>query len=192
MNINTTLLPPQYFKKLRREKALRLGIMFLMVIDFVLLVGLVFMLPSYFMLVFSQSYVAQRLEAQEATFRRHDVVSLEKEVGFLNTLAMRYQESEKLRRPFAHVLALLARSYVSGVHVTNLTMLQKSDGTFSVVLRGSSATREIFLQYAEKLRATKEFASIRSPLSNLLNERDVLFEVEVALQKELYFYAPTH
>ena len=59
-----------YKKEFRREKILRILIGFAVNLAVALMVGLVFMLPSYFILVFSKDDVLRRLQAAEEVFAR--------------------------------------------------------------------------------------------------------------------------
>ena len=61
-------------------------------------------------------------------------------------------------------------------------------GAFVVSLQGNATTRNAFLEYIQSLENADGVAVVRSPVDNLLRETDVLFSIDVVLNKEFYSY----
>ena len=86
-----SLLSKEYTKEVRREKILRSAVVIFGIISTVLLVGIIFMLPSYFTLTLSQEEVARRLQAQQESFARQNVNVIEEKIQKINALAALHQ-----------------------------------------------------------------------------------------------------
>ncbi|MDP3934711.1 MAG: hypothetical protein Q8Q46_00585, partial [Candidatus Giovannonibacteria bacterium] len=79
-----SLLPPNCEKEFRREKIIRVWIIFIIILIFIAVAALVFMLPSYFALVLSKDDILRRLQAEEKVFEKKEFKSLEEKIASLN------------------------------------------------------------------------------------------------------------
>ncbi|OGF73626.1 hypothetical protein A3J56_00605 [Candidatus Giovannonibacteria bacterium RIFCSPHIGHO2_02_FULL_46_20] len=183
-----SLLSKEYTKEVRREKILRSAVVIFGIINTVLLVGIIFMLPSYFTLTLSQEEVARRLQAQQESFARQNVNVIEEKIQKINALAALHQKNENNRRRVAPLLLGLASSDIPGVELRTARLSEDESGSFVVLLQGRAATRNAFLTYEKSIENIDGIAAVHSPVSNLLHEADVLFELEAVLNKEFYSY----
>lgn len=183
-----SLLPQEYKKEVRREKILRNILALLSILDAVLLVGIVFLLPSYFTLTFSQGEVIRRFEVQQEALQRQNVQELENTIRQINALAMLHQRNESRRKSVAPLLLRFAALDIPDIALRAMHFFEDKTGAFAVSLQGNATTRNIFLAYVRSLENTDEVAAVRSPVDNLLSEADVSFSIEVALNKEFYSY----
>src|SRR3989344_4316184 len=183
-----SLLPQEYTKEIRREKILRSAVVMFGIFDITLLFGIVFLLPSYFALTFSQDDVARRLRVQQESLARQNVQALEDAIRRVNTLAISHQRNESRRKSVAPLLLRLAAADIRGVALRTAHLFEDKTGAFVVSLQGNATTRNAFLEYIQSLENADGVAVVRSPVDNLLRETDVLFSIEVVLNKEFYSY----
>lgn len=183
-----TLLPTIYHKTVRREKIFRLITMFFLLLSAVAVSGIVFLFPSYFVLIFSRDDVLRRLDVQQRAFERQDISSFEESIATINRRAATLQKSESLRHALAPLLARIADVDTVGIRLQSIDLRANTQGSFIFVLRGTATTRDAFLSYVKQLKGISVFSSVRSPISNILKESDVQFELEIAINKDSYFY----
>ena len=182
------LLPKEYIKEVRREKILRSAVVMLGIINAVLLAGIIFLLPSYFKLTLSQEEVTRRLQIQQESFALQNVQETEEEILRANTLSTLYQQNESRRRSVAPILIDFAFVDSPLVALRAMRLFGGNDGEFVVSLQGNATTRGAFLTYVDRLEHADGVTVVRSPVSNLLSETDISFELEAALNKEFYSY----
>jgi len=183
------LLPSEYAAVIRREKFMRLLALFFGILLVSAIIGIIFMLPSYFMLTFSKAEVLRRLEVQKEAFAHLDAKTTENRIRDIHRLAETYYANESRRKPIHPIFEKIAFTDDSRVRLENIELKQENQKTFVLSLQGFAATREDFLAYVAGLRDIDGFEVVRSPLSNLLNDEDVSFELEVELSSKLYQYA---
>ncbi len=180
-----TLLPASYTNEVRREKIFRLAFLFVVFVCLGILVGIVFMLPSYFAVVFSKNDVLRQLSTQQEVFAKHNVSAIEAEITRVNDLAHLYQHNETGRKSLAPLLLRLSDG-AANVKFINLSLQQNASGQFVFALEGIAQKRDDLLAYIERLKKAPEFDSVRSPISNLLRDTNAHFMVEVVLKREYY------
>lgn len=182
------LLPETYQKVIRREIILRLLFVFIVLISIVIVIAIVFMLPSYFALRFSTADVFRRLDTENKTFERQNIGSFEDTVRKINERIGFYVANEHRRYALAPLLVQIANMTDTNIILNSIDLRSENKGLFIFDLKGIASTRDAFLSYVQKLKGAPEFSEVRSPISNLLRESKVPFEIEVLIKKESYFY----
>lgn len=183
-----SLLPPIYYKEIRREKIFRLSVLFLILISGVLLVGIIFIFPSYFTLMFSTEDILRRWDAEQQSFERQDITSFEETVAKINKQSALYLNNENRRYQLAPLLVRIAEADDKNIRLNKINLQPENGGSFHIVISGTAATRDALLEYTQKLKNTPEFGLIRSPIKNLLKESEVPFEMDIVVKKDAYFY----
>lgn len=183
-----SLLPQEYKKEVRREKVLRSIVVMFGILNTALLVGIVFLLPSYFMPTFSQGEAERQFRAQQELLARQNVQELEDTIRQTNALTALYQRNESRRKSVAPLLLRFAALDIPDIALRAMHLFEDKTGAFAVSLQGNATTRNTFLAYVRSLENTDGVAAVRSPVDNLLREADVSFSLEVALNKEFYSY----
>ena len=184
-----SLLPQIYQKEIRREKIFRLCFLFFSFASEVLLIGIIFMLPSYFSLIFSANEVLRRWDAEKQAFERQDITSFEDTITQINRRAMLYTNNENKRYHLARLLVRVAEADDKYIHLNSINLQSENDGSFKFAIRGSATTRDAFISYIQRLKDTPEFLSVYSPISNLLRESNISFAIDILIKQESYYYA---
>jgi len=183
------LLTPEYEKIIRTEKIKRLLLAFVVLLIFAGAIGVVLMLSSYFAAAFSKDAVLQRLQAAEDILEKKDFKRIEEQVEKINEIIAVFEKNESARRAAAPLLMKIANITPASVKFESLKLAAKEDAAI-LTLTGVATTREIFLDFVEKLKKLDEMESVSSPVKNLLKETDVVFALEARIKKEIYGYAP--
>ena len=184
------LLTEEYEKIIKTEKIKRLLFLFVALLVAVGAMGIAFMLPSYFSAAFSKDAVLERLKLSEEILAKKNFKNIEAEVNRINTLIADFEKNESRRRLLAPLLLKIANTAPFAVDLRLLTLEAKSDGAAVLTINGRASTREVFLDYFEKLKKLEEAEAVISPVTNLLRETDVVFVLELKIKKEIYSYVP--
>ncbi|KKT62746.1 MAG: hypothetical protein UW57_C0013G0003 [Candidatus Giovannonibacteria bacterium GW2011_GWA1_44_29] len=182
------MLTPNYEKEFRREKIIRVWISFLIILIIAAATGLVFMLPSYFVLVLSKDDILRRLQAEEKVFEKKEFKSLEKTIAALNTTIFTFEKNEKKRHDLAPLLNKIAINTVSGISLVSITLSKNEQGSFTFSVVGEANARDDLLKYIDRLRVVQEFSSVNSPVANLLKENKASFVLDIKINPEAYKY----
>ncbi len=183
-----TLLTAEYEKIIRKEKISRLISGFLIILNIAMLFGLVFMTPSYFLLILSKDDILRRLDAAKEGFEKKSFKTADDEIQNVNLLVSGYENDQSKRRALAPILSKFASVSRPEIRVAYLNLQNTNGGAFSLLIRGKATRREAFLTYLESLKSLPETESVASPISNLLKDSDLDFSLEIRLKKETYGY----
>ena len=161
---------------------------FLIVLNVTLLFGIVFMMPSYFLLVLSKDDILRRLDAAKENFEQKSFKNEDNEIKGVNLLVSGYENDQNKRKALAPILSKFASVSRPEIKISYLNLRKTDGGAFSLFVRGKASRREAFLDYLESLKSLPEAESVASPISNLLKDNDLDFSLEIKLKKETYGY----
>ncbi|KKT42135.1 MAG: hypothetical protein UW30_C0002G0046 [Candidatus Giovannonibacteria bacterium GW2011_GWA2_44_13b] len=182
-----SLLTENYQKIVRREKILRVSAYFIFLLCFVGIMGLVFMVPSYFLLVFSKDDYLRRLHVEEEVLARKELGKLEGRISKVNGKIEDYEQNEMKRRAISDLLVKLFRLTPSPeIKIFNLNLKRAKTGEFLLAVQGNAGRREDFLKYVAALETSPDFSGVISPITNLLSESNLEFNIELKIKPEIY------
>lgn len=183
-----SLLTENYQKEFRREKNQRLLLSLAMLLATSIVIGIVFMLPTYFSLIFTKDDVLRLLKASEEVFVRKEFKSLEDKITAVNNLINLYEANEKRRFSYSPILASITKNTSSLIELKNVALRRGDDGAFTIILEGEAAQRTTLLGYIAKLGKVSEFEDVRSPITNLLKESNANFVLNIKIKPDAYKY----
>ncbi|TSC69436.1 MAG: hypothetical protein G01um101466_33 [Parcubacteria group bacterium Gr01-1014_66] len=170
----TNLLPPAQKKDIRIEEWRR-AIRYIGVVTLCTgILGITFLLPSYFDLIFRKDDTDRMLAQQKMAIADPDISKIRKRVNVLsdqfNGLA------QILTRP-QHVSDLLDYFFLRLPPTVSLaSVVLKKNGQMEFT--GTATTRNDLLAFEEILRKSGMFQEILSPISNIIRERDIQFTLK--------------
>jgi len=182
------LIPDKYEKIFKREKTLKLSFAFVVLLATLVLSLVVFMLPSYFVLVFSEEDVLRRLKAAEEVFEKKELKNTEALVRTVNTSVSIYEKNEKRKKELSSLLIKLFNATPPEVKVSSINLQRDEKGIFEMSINGFATKREDFLKYMVALEKNEAISSIDSPITNLLKETDAIFKIGLKIKPEFYSY----
>ncbi len=175
--LTPTLLPPLYKNTLNREHTRRVIVFFGVGVSFVLILGCVLLLPSYFTLTLV------RVEAERA-------LAIEEEAAAALRVREHMAEAEHVRSSIAALRGFIERPKAPsdtmmlflaprpGIIVTYLAIAPGG----KVTIQGTAATRRDLLNFEAALRTDGGLQDISSPLSNIIRETAINFSIEGTLK----------
>lgn len=101
------------------------------------------------------------------------------EIKKINDYLKRIDGIQQRYVPWSTVLEMLTRQVPEGMQITSLTV--SKDG--KVLLSGIARERNDVLTFQSRLEQSDEFADVKSPISNILQQRDVRFDFEFRYAK---------
>lgn len=181
-----TLLGTNYERIVKKEKIYRVFSSFIFLLSLVVVIGMIFMLPSYFTVVFSKDDILRRLKSAEEILARRDSDKLEEETRRINTVIANYQNNEKKRRSFSGLLVSIFRITPPEIKIENIGFLKDKEGKFTFTVFGTASTRDDFISYVSGLQKLPILEQVKSPISNLLEESNASFKLELKIKPEAY------
>src|SRR3989344_1236819 len=173
------LLPPVYLQTFKKEKIIKRIFVVFVFWGLFLVLGIVFLLPSYFTLVFSLDDVLRSLDTEEVAIKRKDVEGLESKISYSNFLLDSYFLGVSKQKSFSELLFSLTENVSNGVKLTGIDFQKSTSGGFLFLLRGEATNRNSLILFSQKIRQLSQVKDFRSPVSNLLQDTDVKFLLEV-------------
>ena len=180
------LLPLSYRKAFENEKFVLRIFSAVLFLGLVFVLGIIFLLPSYFSLVFSLDDVLRRFEAEETSLKRKDIEGLESKISYINSLTDSYVSNESKRKSFASILFSLTNAVPAEIKLLGIEFQLGSGNEFVFHIRGEAERRSALIVYSQKLREIPEIKEVHSPISNLLSDTDIRFLLETTIKPEYY------
>ena len=101
------------------------------------------------------------------------------EIKKINDYLKRIDGIQQRYVPWSTVLEVLTRQVPEGMQLTSLTV--SKDG--KILLSGIARQRNDVLTFQSRLEQSEEFADVKSPISNILTQKDVKFDFEFRYAK---------
>lgn len=176
------LLPTQDRKRIGHKRLIRFFTLFHGIIAFLLVMGIVLLLPTYFFLFFQNKGAAELLAARkqitESEQARGAEARIQQTNATLRRLRTEYTLTQKsLTTPITDIVAKAPPGII-------LTFFSFEKKTNRVLLRGNAATRNDLLQFVSAIRNHPAFREIESPVENILREKNASFTLSFAIHNE--------
>lgn len=173
------LLPPQQKKEILNEEKFKLV--------FILAVLALFFLSAFCLLLLSiKFYTMSKTENQKIIAEKTDN-SLEGEITLINQKLTKLNDFYQEQADFTVFLEELSSVLPEGLYLINLsaTVLppvtagqgEQEEKKFNVILAGFASTRQLLLEFKEKLDVNPNFSGIDFPQSNWVKNENIDFTV---------------
>ncbi|MEK7559970.1 MAG: hypothetical protein AAB522_01560 [Patescibacteria group bacterium] len=181
-------LPSTYLRYFKWEKTILGSFLIFILLGVIFISGIIFILPSYFALTFSLNDILRRTNTEEVFIKRKDVDGLESKISHINSLLDAYFDGESKKKLFSGVLLAITNATFDEIKLTGIDFQQDASKNFVFHIRGEAVNRNVLISYSQKLRQLKEIKELRSPVSNLLQEANIKFLLEVVINPQYYEY----
>lgn len=166
-------LLPQYQKnKVIKEYRMRLGIVFVAVMLFAVLIFMIFTLPVYMSLVSEKN----TLESKKSGYQNTINLGSKNDSGGVTDITKEMEALAPYKNSIAPNLFIDSLSAGSdGIKIDGFALSQaKPTDPVNVVLSGVAKTREDLSAFAQLLNA--RFGGVKLPLSSLVNQANIPFD----------------
>lgn len=172
--IQFNLLPPQEKKALESDDRRRWFFLFSGWFFFFLIIFILLCLSAYFYLSILLKSQEKSIEVEENHFKTSQLSRFEGEIEQTNQKLQQIYALQRDLKRLTPVLENLANLIPDGVYLTGLSY-QKNDSQITLI--GQADTREQFLVFQKNLGESPRFSDLSSPISNLLRQRDINFNL---------------
>lgn len=176
------LLPKEDSRRVGRERLARYLTVVYSFMAALLAMGAILLLPTYFFLFFQYRGIADQLAAAQHNADSKQTQKTELLIKGTNTKLQRLAAQHTLVA--SPVTKYLQDSITRVPPTITLLSFVYEQQTGTITLRGNATTREDFLVFIEKLRTHQNFSHVESPVTNILKERDVLFNISFTVSKK--------
>lgn len=168
------LLPLEEKIRTKKEYRFRAIGVFLLMAALLQAVGIVFLLPAYFLSV-----------SKEEDVRARHVEGISKEDEQVFSKLKRVQDKISFLQPrtsisFREVLGIFLKHVSSDLKITSFSV-EQSESSRVIALKGKAASRDALLKFSRDIKAEKNIESFDIPVANYAQEKDIEFSTTVRL-----------
>lgn len=176
--MSMNLIPAEYQKALFYKRVRRLVLFIGLRLAFGILIAFILLLPTYFFLAFQERELRREVEALAQSSRLQELQGLEADIkGFNDTLA-EFEGASAIDLSLSDVLQdIVVRS---SSYVGYQTFMYDAKER-RIDIKGEVSTRNALLEFIEKVKESAFVERVDSPISNLLEGRDVMFSLTIFL-----------
>jgi hypothetical protein len=182
------LLSSKYQKIFQRQKYIRVGAALILFFNGIMVLGIIFLVPSYLMLLLLEDEIERRVSTERTLLHVRDVDNLENTLNSVSALMNTFEKNEIQQHLFGATLLAISNAAPSQIKLHAIVFQQNQDGLFVVSLRGTAETREAVLNYESALAMRPEVRAVESPVSNVLIDRKTPFVFNITLNPQWYAY----
>ena len=176
------LLTAEERQKVVREYVIRRTIIILLGVISVSVVGIIGFLPSYVLSNARQSDALERTRLIDASVKKGDETTLQawliKTKGKLQLLAPELD----IDRPSDFVDKIVAQK-IAGIRIKGLSWT-KAGNTLALSVSGVALDRQVLIEFEESLNSSGNFSAVTIPVSNLVRDKDIDFQVKLSPPKK--------
>ena len=175
------LLPPQETVKIHREYHARLAVVALGLFTITLFLGVLFLLPAYFL-------SSQREDASVGSARAlKDSVALRNKNDLAPSIALAKNKLNALADanagvPANELIATALRKQGAGIHLTLLSVSRAEAGGRTLLLSGTADNRDVLLAFRRAVSGEKVFASVEVPVSDFAKDSALPFSLHATVK----------
>jgi hypothetical protein len=167
------LIPKKEKKKMIMGFRLRLVTLFLLTLDFCILVTLVVLLPSYFLSITKNSVASAKLETQKL-----DPALVSEELAVIEDINNKLDLIEKAEKNkfllSADVINAILLKKRSDIKITQISYQNDARGK-KIGVTGTAPSREVLLLFRLALESSPAFKSVDLPISNFVKGSNIQF-----------------
>jgi len=176
------LLPPQEKEKIRKYYRDRLLIVSFLLFSLAILMGVIFLLPSFFLATFKEKAVLNQVDIIKKAVSFSEQRNVEEAVRAVNEklLILRKEGEGEVR--LSQLLTTVIENKDDNLLINGFfSEKQKEDGGQKnrITVRGISPDRETLLDFVDTLREEKAVTSVDLPIGSLVKSRNIPFSLIV-------------
>lgn len=176
------LLSPQYKIEATREYYMRLGIVSVIFVIFLVVIAGVLLVPSYASVLVDERVKKEELVHLTGT-RDPELEKISKSIQLINKNLSSFSEPYTQASFSLGVLDPVLKTNRQGISIFEISYAANDPALRTLSLRGGASSRENLLTFISELEKTNLFEKIDVPISNLLRDDNVTFDLVLKLKK---------
>jgi Tfp pilus assembly protein PilN len=172
------LLLEQDKKNIHREYLFRLGVVYFLFLFTTVVIGAVFLLPSYFLSETKEASVRERTSIIEQSIA---IREQEARSGLLVETKQRLEllSFKRSNSAVTGTIQTIVTHKPAGVSISQFLYTKQREGQSTLTIEGFAKQREDLLAFRKALEQEREFQNVELPISNLAADRDVKFTITI-------------
>ena len=172
------LLTEEERQKVASEYAMRRVILMLFAFSLVLIVGLIWLSPSYVRSNARQNEVLERTRIINNSPKGGDEAEIDAWLSKINKELELLSPALDVDRPSDFIDQILEQKIV-GVRIIGFSWT-KSKNKVALSVSGVATTRQALIAFEERINASGHFVDVVLPVSNLATDKDIDFQIKLA------------
>jgi hypothetical protein len=173
-----SLLTQEEKKTLARRDMLTVVLVYMLGLLFLIVVALVFLVPSYFLTQYKLEGVENRLALLQSSTsaKRNDETS--NVLNETRSLVSALKETSSVESFLGQQVSKVSRLAPSGVIITGYSVKKDmADGSLSATVSGMAANRSSLIEFSNSLKAEERFSGATLPIGILARDSDIGFSI---------------
>lgn len=173
------LLPLEQKREIEKAHRFRLATVYVFFLALTLLIGVVSLLPAYFI-----TDIKEKAALEEVSILENSTESTEREQ--INAELLQAKEllsaltGEESRTPFYNVVEEIASYTGDSIELTNMSYVRAfGEAESTVSIGGRALTRDDLLAFTSALKEDELFNEVVLPVSSLAKDQDIEFNIEI-------------
>jgi hypothetical protein len=174
------LIPKEEKKKMIIDFYFRIATLFVIMIDFCILVAFLSLLPSYFISSVKHSLTSVRLENQKLEplpLLGEDSLALLKETDNKITSVEKFEKNKFLLS--VDVINAIVLNKRPDIKVTQIVYENNGTSEKKISITGIAPSREVLLLFREALENSSSFKNVNLPISNFVKGSNINFNLSL-------------
>ncbi len=171
------LLPKLERKKIDREYKMRIAIIYLFFVSTAIFIGLILLLPSYFIADINEKYAKKEiidLENSTENTEREEINSMLRDTKEKLELIAQTEDSRYIHS----IIDELSNALSGEILISNMVYREpNSEGAYSLSVEGVAKTRDSFITFTKLL--DEIFEDVVFPPQILASEKDIGFNLSI-------------
>ncbi len=180
------LLPPAEKEELRQGLKVRSLIVSSFLVAATFLVGLILLLPSYFL---ARGNLAKTGEESQLLYVKNDdaanLLDLPQEINSKLEFLRSHAQERLVSDSLYEILQFSSRGITLDSVIFSRNQVQSGENNDIFALSGIAADRETLVAFSAALKASGLFAAVDVPVSSLAKDRDLPFTLNIFIEKKL-------
>lgn len=170
-------------KHIAKDYKTRRAVVALFMLSFLIIIAIVFLVPSYFVSVLKYNNNSKQLELEKS--RVSSFVQKESTLKIIKSTNSKLDIFESFKpsliKPY-DVIILVIKHKPEGVHL-NTILLDKNKEEEKITISGVAEDRETLLSFLRLMESEKEFSKVGLPISSFVKGENIVFSMSVVIKK---------
>lgn len=142
-----------------------------------MVIGVLSLIPSYVISGTKEKEALKNVEALEKSRQARGLDQIEKDL--IETQALtKILTIDKTNPVFSDIIQLVTKPRPPGITIFSFdvsSIATKSTTSVSIIIQGKASTRDVLIDFKQKLEKNKDFSSIELPISDLAKGKNISF-----------------
>lgn len=174
------ILPIEEKAKYKRIYGIRVFTLAIYFLVALLVLGGVFLAPSYILSEMKEGIAEERLDKVKAAAGETGTESLDAIIGDINTKLKVFPDDPVFTFSKDVILPILSKK-TAEISITSISYSKTTDGKLGISISGKALNRDALLSFERDLETEPTFSGVALPISNFIKDKDIEFIIQFAV-----------